>query len=119
MVQKMLGLCETENGTQTVELLQAEQVGTKEHGKMLDRIQVLEDGRIPAKEARHWNTSGQKKGLWNVARKKMLQDRALSWEEGYIAMHEDNFFSSWLREDVESTEERRKKMDKKTREVEK
>ena len=28
-----------------------EQVGTKEHGQMLKRIQVLEDGRIPAKEA--------------------------------------------------------------------
>ena len=27
------------------------QVGTKEHGKMLKRIQVLEDGRVPAKEA--------------------------------------------------------------------
>ena len=31
-----------------------EQVGTKEHGKMLKRIQVLEDGRVPAKEARNW-----------------------------------------------------------------
>ena len=31
-----------------------EQVGTKEHGKMLKLIQVLEDGRVPAKEARNW-----------------------------------------------------------------
>ena len=30
-----------------------EHVGTKEHGKMLKRIKVLEDGRIPAKEARN------------------------------------------------------------------
>ena len=25
---------------------------TKEHGKMLKRIQILEDGRVPAKEAK-------------------------------------------------------------------
>ena len=30
-----------------------EQVGAKEHGKMLKRIQALEDGRVPAKEAKH------------------------------------------------------------------
>ena len=51
------------------------------------------------------------KGLWNVTREEMLQDRvALPQEEGdfarkYKAMHEDNFFSSWLREDVEGIEE--------------
>ena len=28
------------------------QVGTKEHGKMLKRIQILEEGRVPAKEAK-------------------------------------------------------------------
>ena len=68
-----------------------EQVGTKEYGKMLKRIQVLEGGRIPAREARNWKSEGQKrritrkehrrlwnefevggfiaqKGLWNLAR---------------------------------------------------
>ena len=30
-----------------------EQVGTKEYGKIVKRIQVIEDGRIPAKEARN------------------------------------------------------------------
>ena len=34
-----------------------EQMGTKEHGKMLKRIQTPEDGRIPAKEAK---TGGSK-----------------------------------------------------------
>ena len=28
------------------------QMGTKEYGKILKRIQVVEDGRVPAKEAR-------------------------------------------------------------------
>ena len=32
----------------------SEQAGTKESGKMLKRIQVLEDGRVLAKEARNW-----------------------------------------------------------------
>ena len=30
-----------------------EQVGTKEDGKMLKRIQILVDGRVPAKEAKN------------------------------------------------------------------
>ena len=38
-----------------------EQVGTKEYGKMFKRIQVLEDGRVPAKEARNWKIDGEKK----------------------------------------------------------
>ena len=32
-----------------------EQVGTKGYGKMLKRFLILEDGRVPAKEANSWN----------------------------------------------------------------
>ena len=35
-----------------------EQAGTKEYGKMIKRIQVLEDGRVPAEEARNWKIEG-------------------------------------------------------------
>ena len=50
-----------------------EQVGTKEHGTMIKRIQVLEDGRIPAKRARNWKigrtnrriTRQEHRRLWN------------------------------------------------------
>ena len=35
---------------------------TKEHGKMLTRVQVLEEGRVLANEARNWKIEGQKKG---------------------------------------------------------
>ena len=48
-----------------------------------------------------------KKRLWNVAKKRMLEDRrVLPKEDGnqlreYEAMHEENFLISWLREDVE------------------
>ena len=47
-------------------------------------------------------------GLWNLARNKALQDRgALPRKEGdaireFQAMREENFLSSWLREDGKS-----------------
>ena len=72
---------------------------------MLKRIQVLEDGRTLAMEARSWKIEGQKrritikeyqrllnkfemegfmaqKGLWNLVREKVLQDRRALPEEG-------------------------------------
>ena len=106
-----------------------EQVGTKEYGKMLKRIQVLKDGRVPVNESRNWKIEGkqrritrieyqrlsnkfemegfvaQKKKLWNLAWEKVLQERgALPKEEGdivreYMAMNEQNFLGSWLREE--------------------
>ena len=72
-----------------------EQVGTKEHSKMLKRIRVFEDGRIAAKEARNWKIEGQnswvtrkeyrrlwnglmaQKGLRNVAREKCCRTEVL------------------------------------------
>ena len=38
-----------------------EQVGIKEYGKKIKKIQTLEDGRVPAKEAGNWKIEGQKK----------------------------------------------------------
>ena len=37
------------------------QVGTKEHGKMLKRIEILEDGKVFAKEAKYWRIEGKEK----------------------------------------------------------
>ena len=59
------------------------------------------------------NTEGcgmSSKDLWNVARERMLPDRAKEEEhfkKGYKATHEENVLCSWLREDVQGTEERR------------
>ena len=56
------------------------------------------------------------KGLWNIAKKRQLDDRrALPKEDGellreYQAMHEENFLSSRLRKDVERKEEERKRL---------
>ena len=63
-----------------------EQAGTNEHGRMLKRIQILEDGRVLAKEAKNWKIEGQRmrinrkefemggfiaqEGLWNLTRDK-------------------------------------------------
>ena len=63
LVQKIFGLCETENGTKLMICFRREQVGTKEYGKMLKRIQVLEEGRISAKEARNWKIEEQKRWM--------------------------------------------------------
>ena len=61
------------------------------------------------------------KGLWNLARDKTLQDRGACKGDvitEYNAMHEENFLSRWLREDVEGTEERKKKLNRETKEEE-
>ena len=36
-------------------------MGTKEHGKMLKLVEILEDGRVPAKEATDWKIEGKQK----------------------------------------------------------
>ena len=48
MVQKVFGICEAKK----MNCCRPEQMGTTEFGKMLKRIQTLEEGRVPAKEAR-------------------------------------------------------------------
>ena len=128
--RKCSGFAWQRMGPKLMNRFKTEQMGTKEHGKMLKRIQGVEDGTILAKEATHWKKEGQKriitrkgyqrllnmcemegfmaeKGLWNLAREKVLRERgALRKEEGdvireYKAMHEETFLSIWLREDGE------------------
>ena len=63
MVQKVFGIREGKNGAEIEELLQAGASRHKREQKMINRIQVLEDGRVPAKEARNWKIEGQKKRI--------------------------------------------------------
>ena len=49
-----LSLCEVENGTKIAELLQARASGHQGTWQMLKRIQILQDGRVPSKEAKDW-----------------------------------------------------------------
>ena len=48
-------------GPKLMNCCKREPMGTKAHGKMIERIQTLEDGRVPAKEAKFWRIEGQKK----------------------------------------------------------
>ena len=62
------------------------------------------------------------RGLCNLAREKMLQDRGtLPEQEGDVirefkAMHEDNFLRSWLREDEKDKKERHMEVDREMKE---
>ena len=60
MVPKLMNCCKPE------------QVGTKEYGKMFKRIQVVEDGRVPAKEARNWKVEGQKRSITRKEYQRLL-----------------------------------------------
>ena len=113
-----------------------EQMDTKEFGKMVKILQILEEGRVPAKEAKNWRIDGEQqritrkafkrllkflemeglmahKGLWNLPKEKIMKERGeFPNEEGNVvreckAMHEEDFWSSWLREDEKSKEERK------------
>ena len=63
-----------------------EQVGTEECGKMLKRIQVLEDGRVPAKEARSWRIEGQERRSTRKAYQRLVNKFEM---EGFIAQKKD------------------------------
>ena len=60
-----------------------EQVDTTEYGKMLKRILVLEDGRVPAKEARNWKNEEQEE---EESREKSIRSFGIIWKkEGFMA----------------------------------
>ena len=61
MVQKVFGIRDVNTGAKLVCCCGLEQTGTKELSKMMKRIQTLEEGRVPAKEAKNWGIEGEKK----------------------------------------------------------
>ena len=50
--RKYSGYARQRMGPKLMNCCRAERIGTKQNGKMLKRIQALEDGRVPAKEAK-------------------------------------------------------------------
>ena len=48
-----------------------------------------------------------RKSLWNLAKEKIMKERGELPKEEQNAMHEEDFWSSWLREDERGKEERR------------
>ena len=49
-----------------------EQIGTKEFGKMLKRIQTLEEGSVPAKETQNWRIEGGDVE-WSSSQRKVMR----------------------------------------------
>ena len=50
-------------GPKLMNCCRPEKMGIEEFGKMRKRIQTLEEGRVPAKEAKNWRIEGQKKRI--------------------------------------------------------
>ena len=59
-------------------LCRREQMGTKEFVKMLKRIQTLEEGRVPAKEADNGRIEGEKKRITRKEYQRVLS--SLRWK---------------------------------------
>ena len=51
-----------------------EQMDTNEFVKIMKRIQILEEGRVPAKKAKNWNIEGEKKRITRKEQKKLLNN---------------------------------------------
>ena len=61
--RKCSGYAEQRMGPKLMNCWKPEQMGTKEYGQMMKRIQTLENGRVPAKKAKNWRIEGQKKRI--------------------------------------------------------
>ena len=126
-------------GPKLMNCCKLEQVGAEEYGHMLKRTQGLEDGRVPAKEAKGRRIQGQKRRIAKKEYQRLLnkfemegfmaprrivesrlekkcctigesyvRKRVTSLERTRLCMNEDNFLSSWLREDVKRKKKGRK-----------
>ena len=61
--RKCSGYARQRMGPKLMNCCKPEPTGTQVCGKMLKRIQVLEDGTVPATEARSWRIEGQKRRI--------------------------------------------------------
>ena len=59
-------------GPKLINCCRLEQVGTKEHGKMLKIIQVLEGCRVPAKEAKNRKLNDKKRRITRKEYQRLL-----------------------------------------------
>ena len=73
MMLKVFGICEAKNVTNIDELLQAGNDGNPRYAKMLKIIQVLQGGRVPAKEARSWRIFGQTRRITRKEYQRLLE----------------------------------------------
>ena len=62
-------------GPKMLNCCRPEQVGTTEYGKMLRRIQILEDGRDPATDTNGWKIEGRKRSSPTRKECKILRNK--------------------------------------------
>ena len=116
LLQNVFGSCAAPTGTKVDEPVQTRKMDTKEYGQMLKTN--LDTNRGKGSERLREESEA---GLWDIAKRRMLEDRgAVPKEDGdplgdYQAMHEENFPSSWLREDVEGENEEREELNREVR----
>ena len=95
-----------------------ELMDTKEFGKMMKLIQILEEGRVPAKEAKNWRIQGEKKRITRKDYKRLLNNFEM---EGSMAqkmpveLGKRKTISGWPRED-EKVNKKKAEADKKGKE---
>ena len=82
--RKCSGYARQRIGLELMNCCYSEPMGTQGYGKMLKRIQVLEDGRFPAKEAKNWRIEGQKRRITRKEHQRLLN----KFENGrFMAQH--------------------------------
>ena len=81
-----------------------EKMDTKEYGKMLNRIVILEEGRVPERKEKGWNVKGENR---RVTRKECKRLREKLEVGGFMAQKEE--FRPSNTETTENTEPRTKK----------
>ena len=80
-------------GPKLLNCCRPEQVSTKEYGKMLQRIQILEDGRAPAKEAKDWKIEGKKRSITRKEYRRQSNEfelEGLMAQEGFCNLAREN-----------------------------
>ena len=82
-------------GPKLMKCCRLETMGTQDYGNMLKRIQVLEEGRVPAKEARSCGISLEKRSCGKEEHCRRKRGDVI---REYKAMHE-KIPSRWSRED--------------------
>ena len=94
--RKCSGHARQRMGPKLMSCRKPEQVGTKDYRKMLKRIQVLEEGRVPAKEPRGWKTEGQKRRITRKEKRLLNEfETAGSWLDNGNGMQLKKNVGGW------------------------
>ena len=75
MVQKVFGIREAKNGTKAGEfVVDRNRWAPKNSANMMKRIQTLEEGRVPAREAKNWRIEEERKIITRKEYQRLLNN---------------------------------------------